>query len=128
MPIKVIGMIGVARPGDAATVHVIDGGVSPAYLVEFSQAHDRAGFDLVLVGYTSTSADGWTVATHAAANTENLGIYGARDPILKYVGTGAFLALVVTGPWVARGHLSLIWKRVTGEVGPEVDEKEMPES
>jgi len=59
------------------------------------------------------------------ASTENLGIYGARDPILKYVGTGAFLALVVTGLWVARGHLSLIWKRVTGEAGPEVDEKEI---
>jgi alkanesulfonate monooxygenase len=73
-------MIGVARPGDAATVHVIDGGVSPEYLVEFSQAHDRAGFDLVLVGYTSTSADGWTVATHAAANTENLGYLIAHRP------------------------------------------------
>ncbi|MFT5268540.1 MAG: alkanesulfonate monooxygenase, partial [Acidimicrobiales bacterium] len=56
-------MIGVARPSDDATVHVIEGGVSPDYLVEFSQAHDQAGFDLVLVGYTSTSADGWAVAT-----------------------------------------------------------------
>ena len=80
MPVKVIGMIGVARPADDATVHVIDGGVSPEYLVEFSQAHDRAGFDLVLVGYTSTSADGWTVATHAAAHTEQLGYLIAHRP------------------------------------------------
>lgn len=80
MPVNVIGMIGVARPSDDATVHVIDGGVSPEYLVEFSQAHDRAGFDLALVGYTSTSADGWTVAAHAAAHTENLGFLIAHRP------------------------------------------------
>ena len=80
MPIQVIGMIGVAPPADDATVHIIDGGVSPEYLVEFSQAHDRAGFDLVLVGYTSTSADGWSVATHAAANTESVGYLIAHRP------------------------------------------------
>ena len=80
MPVKTIGMIGVTRPADDATVHVIDGGVSPEYLVEFSQAHDRAGFDLALVGYTSTSADGWAVATHAAAHTERLGYLIAHRP------------------------------------------------
>ena len=80
MPIQVIGMIGVAPPPDDATVHIIDGGVSPEYLVAFSQAHDRAGFDLVLVGYTSTSADGWTVATHAAANTTSVGYLIAHRP------------------------------------------------
>ena len=80
MPVHVIGMIGVARPSDDATVHVIEGGISPDYLVEFSKAHDQAGFDLVLVGYTSTSADGWTVATHAAAHTEQLGYLIAHRP------------------------------------------------
>ncbi len=59
------------------------------------------------------------------ASTENLSVYGARDPIFKYVGTGAFLALVASGLWIARGHLSLIWQRVTGQAGPEVDEKEI---
>ncbi len=73
-------MIGVAPPADDATVHIIDGGVSPRYLVDFSQVHDRAGFDLALVGYTSTSADGWAVATHAAANTESLGYLIAHRP------------------------------------------------
>lgn len=84
MPLNVIGMIGVAPPapsaGEAATVHVIDGGVSPRYLVDFARAHDEAGFDLVLVGYTSTSADGWTVAAHAAANTERVGYLVAHRP------------------------------------------------
>jgi alkanesulfonate monooxygenase len=80
MPLKVIGMIGVAPPSNDATVHVIDGGVSPRYLVEFSRAHEDAGFDLALVGYTSTSADGWSVATHAAAHTERLGYLVAHRP------------------------------------------------
>ena len=84
MPLKVIGMIGVAPPapadGEPASVHVIDGGVSPRFLVDFAKAHDEAGFDLVLVGYTSTSADGWSVATHAAANTERLGYLIAHRP------------------------------------------------
>ena len=80
MPVKVIGMIGVTPPAGDATVHVIDGGVSPEYLVEFSRAHEAAGFDLVLVGYTSTSADGWAVATHAAAHTDRLGYLVAHRP------------------------------------------------
>ncbi|MFV0260143.1 MAG: LLM class flavin-dependent oxidoreductase [Acidimicrobiales bacterium] len=80
MPVNVIGMIGVTRPAGGATVHVIDGGVSPEHLVEYARTHERAGFDLVLVGYTSTSADGWTVATHAAAHTERLGYLIAHRP------------------------------------------------
>lgn len=80
MPLSVIGMIGVAPPAGDATVHVIDGGVSPRYLVDFARAHERAGFDLALVGYTSTSADGWEVATWAAANTERLGYLVAHRP------------------------------------------------
>jgi len=63
--------------------------------------------------------------TVGVASSENLGIFGARDPILKYVGAGAFLALVASGLWVARGHLALIWRRVIGEAGPEVDEREI---
>lgn len=81
MGLRVIGMIGVAPPREqGATVHVIDGGVSPRYLVDFATAHDEAGFDLALVGYTSTSADGWSVATHAAANTDRLGYLIAHRP------------------------------------------------
>ena len=89
------------------------------YLVSLETSFSLWFFNLL------TQAVRTAMTSLGIANTENLGIYGARDPILKYVGTGAFLALVVTGLWVARGHLSLIWKRVTGEAGPEVDEKEI---
>ena len=67
MPVRIIGMIGVTPPADEATVHIITGGVSPEYLVQFARAHEASDFDLVLVGYTSQSAEGFAVAAHAAA-------------------------------------------------------------
>jgi len=80
MPARNIGMIGVAPPAGEATLHVIEGGLSPQYLVEFARAHDEAGFDLALVGYSSSSAEGFLVALHAAAHTKRLGYLIAHRP------------------------------------------------
>src|SRR6201997_5299382 len=80
MPARIIGMIGVTPPASDATLHVIEGGLSPRYLVEFARAHDEAGFDLALVGYSSSSAEGFLIALHAAANTERLGYLIAHRP------------------------------------------------
>lgn len=80
MPVRVIGMIGVTPPSGGATVHVIRGGLSPAYLRSFAQAHDQAGFDLALVGYTASSAEGFLVAQYAAQYTERLGFLVAHRP------------------------------------------------
>ncbi len=80
MPVRIIGMIGVAPPNSEATVHIITGGVSPGFVREFSQAHEAAGYDLVLVGYTSQSAEGFAVAGYAAAHTERLGYLIAHRP------------------------------------------------
>jgi Luciferase-like monooxygenase len=79
MPARIIGMIGVT-PASDATLHVIEGGLSPRYLVEFARAHDEAGFDLALVGYSSSSAEGFLIALHAAANTKRLGYLIAHRP------------------------------------------------
>ena len=79
MPVRVIGMIGVAPPA-ATALHVIGGGVSPSFLAEFAQAHENAGFDLVLVGYYSGSAEGFAVAAYAAAHTTRLGYLIAHRP------------------------------------------------
>jgi alkanesulfonate monooxygenase len=73
MPVRIIGMIGVTPPASSATVHVIEGGLSAPYLREFCRAHEDAGFDLVLVGYTSASAEGFGVATYASQHTTRLG-------------------------------------------------------
>jgi alkanesulfonate monooxygenase len=79
MPVRVIGMIGVAPPAGTA-LHVIGGGVSPGFLGEFAQAHENAGFDLVLVGYYSSSAEGFAVASYAASKTTRLGYLIAHRP------------------------------------------------
>jgi alkanesulfonate monooxygenase len=79
MPVRVIGMIGVSPPSGTA-LHVIGGGVSPGFLGEFARAHEQAGFDLVLVGYYSSSAEGFAVASCAAAQTTTLGYLIAHRP------------------------------------------------
>ena len=80
MPMNILGMIGVAPPGGGATVHVIGGGIDREYLCRFAQAHEQAGFDSVLVGYTSSSAEGFQVAQYAAAHTERLNFLVAHRP------------------------------------------------
>ena len=80
MPVRVIGMIGVTPPGGEATVHIIKGGISAPYLRSYAQAHDKAGFDLALVGYTASSAEGFLVAQYAAQHTERLGYLIAHRP------------------------------------------------
>ena len=80
MPMRVIGMIGVTPPTSAATLHVIEGGLSPNYVAEAARAHEASGFDLVLVGYSSSSAEGFLVALHVAARTERLGYLIAHRP------------------------------------------------
>src|SRR3989442_504483 len=74
-------MIGVKPEGaDGAAVHVIGGAVDTPWLRAFAQAHEQAGFDRVLVGYTSTSAEGFAVTGYAAAHTERLGYLIAHRP------------------------------------------------
>lgn len=80
MPVRIIGMIGVTPPANAATVNVIQGGLSAAYLREFCRAHEESGFDFVLVGYISSSAEGFAVATYASQHTSRLGFLIAHRP------------------------------------------------
>ena len=80
MPAKVIGMIGVEPPSQSA-LHIIAGGnISPEYVKNFSQEHERAGFDRVLIGYNTASAEGFSVASFAAAHTEKLAFLIAHRP------------------------------------------------
>ena len=79
MPVWIIGMIGV-EPPKGTTLHVIAGGVSAPFLREFAQKHEAAGFDQVLVGYYSSSAEGFNVASHAAAHTKTLSYLVAHRP------------------------------------------------
>lgn len=79
MPVNIIGMIGAAPP-PARAVHVIGGGVDPSFLVKNARAHEQAGYDEVLVGYTSASPDNWGLTAWAAAHTEKLRFLVAHRP------------------------------------------------
>ena len=91
--LEIIGMIGVQREvseSGGSALSVIGGAADPGesiplgidtdYIVEFARAHEDAGFDKVLVGYASTTADGFMVTAHAAANTDTLGYLVAHRP------------------------------------------------
>ncbi len=80
--VEFIGMIGTrsASELDSATSNLIGGHVDRDFLRTFAQAHEKAGFDRVLVGYGSAGADGFSVAAYAAAHTERLGFLIAHRP------------------------------------------------
>src|SRR3984893_8559448 len=115
MPARIIGMIGVAPPAGEATLHVIEGGLSPQYLVDFARAHEEAGFDLALVGYSSSSAEGFLVALHAAAHTGRLGYLVAHRP--GFVAPTLMARKIATFDHLTGGRLAL--HVITGKTDDE---------
>src|SRR5258707_9259709 len=101
MPARVIRMIGVTPPSSKASLHVIEGGLSPAYLTEFALAHDRAG----LVGYSSSSAEGFLVALYAAMRTERLGFLVAHRP--GFVAPALLARKIATFDHLTGGRLAV---------------------
>jgi alkanesulfonate monooxygenase SsuD/methylene tetrahydromethanopterin reductase-like flavin-dependent oxidoreductase (luciferase family) len=70
MPVEFIGMIGTK---DESEIRLSAGPViDPDYVRRFARAHEDAGFDRVLIGYSSTRPDGTQVAAYAAGQTERL--------------------------------------------------------
>jgi len=107
MPVRIIGMIGVDPP-KGNTLHVISGGISPGFLAEFSRAHEDAGFDLVLVGYYSSSAEGFGVASYAAAHTRRLGFLIAHRPGVLVPTLAARTVATFDALWGGRLALHII--------------------
>jgi len=122
MPMRVIGMIGVTPPTNAATLHVIEGGLSPNYVAEAARAHEASDFDLVLVGYSSSSAEGFLVALHAAARTERLGYLIAHRP--GFVAPTLMARKVATFDHLSGGRLAL--HIITGKTDDEQEGGSLP--
>lgn len=78
MPIELLGMIATTAGSEARAVAgpVID----PSYVRDFSRAHEDAGFDRVLIGYSASSPDGFAVASAALHATERLKVLIAHRP------------------------------------------------
>ncbi len=115
MPVRVIGMIGVTPPSSDATLHVIEGGLSPSYVAEAARAHETSGFDLVLVGYSSSSAEGFLVALHAAQHTQRLGFLIAHRP--GFVAPTLMARKVATFDHLTEGRIAL--HIITGKTDDE---------
>jgi alkanesulfonate monooxygenase len=82
MGVEFIGMIGT-RPGSETSgpsVSILGGHVDPDYVRDFTRAHERAGFDRVLIGYGSTGPDALTVASYCASVSERIGFLIAHRP------------------------------------------------
>jgi alkanesulfonate monooxygenase len=82
MPIQFLGMV---RTNNVSEIHgpasqISEDVIDPTFLRDFFQAHEDNGFDRVLIGYHSTSPDGWPIASYGAAHTERLGFLIAHRP------------------------------------------------
>src|SRR5436190_10948455 len=115
MPARIVGMIGVTPPKQESTLLVIEGEISPQFIVECAQAHEAAGFDMVLVGYSSSSAEGFLVAMHAAARTERVSYLVAHRP--GFVAPTLFARKVATFDQLTGGRLAL--HIITGKTDAE---------
>ncbi len=88
MPVEIIGMVGTRDASeikgplvDGPVVDWMDGPViDPGYLVDIAQAHDRGGFDRVLVGYGAVAPEGWAVAATVLHSTARLKVLVAHRP------------------------------------------------
>ena len=115
MPIDLFGMISHRLQSEiiAPTFPVFDHG----FIRDFAQAHERGGFDRILVGYFSNAPDGFLVAAHAAASTERLGILLAHRP--GFVAPTVAARKLATLDQLTGGRLAL--HVISG--GSDVDQK-----
>ena len=67
MPVEFIGMISTRDQSETRRSRgpVVD----RDYVRRFARAHEDAGFDRVLIGYSSSQPDGTQVAAYAASHT-----------------------------------------------------------
>jgi alkanesulfonate monooxygenase len=78
VPVQFIGLISTSPRSE---IHPPSGPVvDVAYTRALARAHEDAGFDRVLIGYHSSSPDGFIVAADALAHTESLGVLLAHRP------------------------------------------------
>ena len=76
---EILGMVSAKRGSETQG---FDRGeaVDPGWIREFAQAHEDAGFDRVLIGYSATSPDGFAIATAVLNQTKHLKVLIAHRP------------------------------------------------
>ncbi len=78
MSVEFIGMIGTQHYSEIYPPR--PPAIDIEYVRRFTQAHEQADFDRILIGYFSNAADGFIVASYAAFVTQRLGLMLAHRP------------------------------------------------
>lgn len=115
MPARIVGMIGVTPPRSDAQLVIIEGALSPDYVAASARAHEAAGYDMALIGYSSSSAEGFLVALHAANATERIKMLIAHRP--GFVQPTLMARKVATFDQLTHGRLAL--HIITGKTDAE---------
>ena len=103
MPVQFIGLIST-RPG--SEIHASSGPVvDPIYTRALARAHEASGFDRVLIGYHSSSPDGFVIAADTFAHTERLGVLLAHRP--GFVAPTVAARKLATLDQYSRGRLAV---------------------
>ena len=103
MPVDFIGMISHRL---ASEIIPPRGPIFDAdFICDFAQAHERGGFDRILIGYYSNAPDGFLVGAHAAASTERLGLLLAHRP--GFVAPTVAARKLATLDHLSKGRLAL---------------------
>jgi alkanesulfonate monooxygenase len=79
MPAEIIGLVSTQN-GSETLGYGLQPVVDPEWTATIARAHEEAGFDRVLIGYSASSPDGFTVASYVLTHTERLKVLIAHRP------------------------------------------------
>jgi alkanesulfonate monooxygenase len=80
MTTEILGMVGTKDASEIRGSYIDGSAVDADYLTRFAQAHEQAGFDRVLIGYSASAPDGFAVASHVLNATTRLKVLIAHRP------------------------------------------------
>jgi alkanesulfonate monooxygenase len=80
MSTEILGMVGTKDASEIRGSYTDGPAVDADYLTRFARAHEDAGFDRVLIGYSASAPDGFAVASHVLNATSRLKVLIAHRP------------------------------------------------
>jgi alkanesulfonate monooxygenase len=80
MSSEILGMVGTKDASEIRGSFTDGPAVDADYLTRFARAHEEAGFDRVLIGYSASAPDGFAVASHVLNATTRLKVLIAHRP------------------------------------------------
>lgn len=79
MSVEIIGLVPTSDASESRGLGDYNR-IDPGYIDRVARAHDAGGFDRVLVGYSASGPDGWSIAERILDRTERLKVLIAHRP------------------------------------------------